>query len=214
MKHTILLTIAVVLSIFVFSQISYASSVTIDSYSGVWDDGGTKRIIPNCEVSFDIRFTNTSGLKIGGVANGFRVWTMGGSSFTPLIGDTINPAFVNGFDLGFALVHYSADGIGADTVGFGAASLGIAGLTIGYDDVVYRLTTGGVQDGEPLCIDRNLSIKMGLIILPPFRYLEMGVRSYKYFPILVWTRMFSSYTPSVYNSLYNSIYYKFYRYSY
>ncbi len=154
MKRRFLLTIAVTLSVMLLSNISFASSVTIDASTGIWDDGGTQKIIPNCEVTFDFRFINTDNT-VKGFTNPFRIWTTGGTSFTPLTADTILPGFTDNWDLGLFISYYSADGIGADTLSFGGAILpGGEGMPVGFNEVVFRIKTGGVQQGETLCLDK------------------------------------------------------------
>ena len=64
MKRLILLSVLFVVLVFAISQVSYASSISIDNITGVWSDGSTTYIIPNEEVTFGIRYINNSGMDI------------------------------------------------------------------------------------------------------------------------------------------------------
>lgn len=130
-----------------------AGSLSLDAVDGSWDDGTTTFIEPNKPINFYIRLINDNGLTIAGLSNGFRVYSP--SSFTPLVGETILPEFVNNFDLGFFVNYFSADGIGADTVGFAGAILFGEGMPIGFNDVPYKLSTGNIPVGDTLCIDSS-----------------------------------------------------------
>ncbi len=129
-----------------------ANSISLETISGdVWDDAGTTRVQPGGSVVFDLRLTNTSGLKIGGIANGFVVSADSGP-FTPM-SLTADPTFAGGWDLGFFVNNFSVDGAGADTIGVGAAIISGTGMAIGYDAVTYSITTGGLDSGATLCLD-------------------------------------------------------------
>ncbi len=160
MKLKIVFTITFVVLLLFISKISFASSITIDAVHGTWDDNGVMRILPNEEVSFDIRFTNNSGYGITGFANGYRIWTTGGTNFTPVSVEILDPYFPSYFDLVFAINIYS-DGILSDTVGIGGSILGTA-LPNGYDTLAYKIITGGVQEGETLCIDSTFYGQTGV----------------------------------------------------
>ncbi len=144
--------IILLLTLFTIQSIS-ASSLTLDAVTGSWSDSTGTYIEPNKPIDFFIRLTNTEGVIIDGLSNGFRIY--GPSSFTPLVGDTIIAGFTAGFDLVFAVNHFSQDGSGADTVGFGGSKLFGTGLPIGFDDVPYKLSTGNIAEGETLCLDSS-----------------------------------------------------------
>ncbi len=128
-----------------------ASSITIDNMTGTWDDAGTTKLIPGVAVVMDFRATNT-GDKVKGFTNPFVIYGPA-SGYTPAVGDTILAGFTGNWDLGLFIDHLSANGSGADTVRFGGAIIGGAGFPIGFDDVPFRISTGGVAEGETLCID-------------------------------------------------------------
>ncbi len=133
---------------------SHASSVTIDTVHGTWNDNGIMRIMPDEEISFDIRIANNSGYTMSVFANGYRVWTSGGTNFEPVSINMLDPLFPNLFDHVFGVI-INSDGIGTDTVGVGGSGLMGFGIPDGYDTLTYRIITGGVQEGETLCIDSS-----------------------------------------------------------
>lgn len=143
------------------SENAYTGQVIIEPYQGIWDDNGTFKIIPICPVSFNVRIINDNGVNVGGFATGFRIWTTGGTNFTPLSGDTLPVDFGGGdgwadiFDLNYYISCFSCDGIGADTIGFIGARLSGEGLPDGFNGLAYRLYTGNIQNGEVLCLDSS-----------------------------------------------------------
>ncbi len=151
MKRLILLTVLFVMLSF---AVSHASSISIDKVTCAWDTAGVVNILPNSPISFDIRYINNSGYDIAGITNGFRIWTTGGSSFTPISVEMLYPGFEDYFDLAFSIDIFS-DGVGVDTIGIGGSKLVGSGLPDGFDDVVYRIKTGGIEYGETLCIDSS-----------------------------------------------------------
>lgn len=155
MKRLISLSVLFVVLVFAISQVSYASSISIDHVTNVWSDGTTTYITPNEEITFYIRYINNSGMDMQGMANGFRVWTTGGTPFTPLNGEIVHTELFSLFDLGFGGNVFSADGIGADTLGIGGIASTGTGLYDGFNEIVLKLITGGVQAGETLCIDSS-----------------------------------------------------------
>jgi hypothetical protein len=132
-----------------------AQSVSVGATSGTWDDGGTIKIIPGAVVSFDLRLTNPLSEKMKGITNGFKIY--GPASFTAAQGDTIISGFADQWGTIFGIKHLSCDGVNIDTVGFGGATsasgTGSIGLPAGFNDMPYRISTGGVAEGETLCID-------------------------------------------------------------
>ncbi len=94
-------------------------------------------------------------MDIRSISNGFRVWTTGGTPFTPLNGEIVNTELFSLFDFTFQGDVYSADGIGADTLGIIGVALTGTGLYDGFNDIALKLITGGVVDGETLCIDSS-----------------------------------------------------------
>ncbi len=152
MKYFKLLLMLVILFI---GAVTHASSISIDNVTGTWDDGFTTYIIPDEEVTFDIRYTNYSSMDIKGMTNGFKVWTTGNSPFTPLNGELMYPGLTYLFDLVLAVNVYGANGTGADTLGMSGSALTGSGLYNGFNEIVLKLSTGGVQEGETLCIDSS-----------------------------------------------------------
>ncbi len=130
-----------------------ASSITLESTTGTWDTSGVVSISPGVPVTFDIRVTNTESEAIAGLTNGFVV-TASSGSMTALSGSMVDPNYAGFFDLVWSINEF-ADGNSPDTVGFGGSKLSGSGLPLGYDDVAYRLTTGGFTDGDSVCLDSS-----------------------------------------------------------
>lgn len=145
---------------FVFVIPLSAQEIYLDNVSGyAWDDGGTIKVIPGCPFTVNITIDNRNGIREGGFSNGFRVWTVGGSSFNPIVGDTVNDNGVSWhgerFTLTCAINCFGCDGQGSDTVGFIGAGFPtdegfIAGEVISG---AFAVTIDGIQNGETVCID-------------------------------------------------------------
>ncbi len=143
--------IILLLSLLTIQSIS-AGSLSLDAVDGSWTDStSTTYIEPNKPINFYIRVINDNAFAIDGLSNGFRVY--GPTSFTPVVGDTILPGYAANFDLIFAINPFSANGTGADTIGFGGAKLFGTGLPAGFNDVPYKISTGNVAESEILCLD-------------------------------------------------------------
>ncbi len=153
--------------------LAFAGSITIDHMDGVWDDGGTDRIEPNKPVNFFMRFTNNNGAAVEGMATAWKVYIQGvdestpapGGSYTPVTIDTMPliPGWVGYpfntimWDQGFSLTYFSADGSGADTVGINGLKSDGFGFEDGFDEVAVAIYTGGVAEGDILCIDSTFA---------------------------------------------------------
>ncbi|UCD17639.1 MAG: hypothetical protein JSV44_01695, partial [Candidatus Zixiibacteriota bacterium] len=111
-------------------------------------------IICGQPVTFEVHMFNDAGQDLIGIANGFEVYSLYGAQWQPLVADTAGGLDVY-FDLIVSTNYFSVTGSGADTVGFGAASIFPPHLPGGYDDVVLLIETQ-VDCSEPadfLCID-------------------------------------------------------------
>ncbi len=141
--------------IFIISSLVYGNSITLDYVEGAWDDGGTLKLIPGCDITFYLNYDNSDGPLQGGMTNGYKIWTVGGTPFKPVTGEfnTFDHPWETYFDKP-TVFHWSCDGIGADTIGFGGVVVFTGtGLPVDiyYDAIIIR--TGDVQFGETLCID-------------------------------------------------------------
>lgn len=123
-----------------------AGQVLLDHVEGAWLDGATYKINPNSPIEFHIRLINDDAQPITSLTNGFQVY--GPSSFTPANGYSVLDPGILIFQI---IIGPTNDGLGADTVGFTSGFFG--NLPVGFDDVVYVITTGNIAEGETLCLD-------------------------------------------------------------
>ncbi|KAA3637722.1 MAG: hypothetical protein DWP97_00300 [Calditrichaeota bacterium] len=153
-RITIYVFLLVVFVLFPFS--SFSGQVTLDHVYQSWDDAGVTTLIPGCdETAFYIRVNNNSENYIASFTTGFKVWTINGSSFTPITGEWLDPNINGYFDMVVAINPISADGVGADTIGFGGTRLFSTGLPPGYNEIAYVIRTGNFQEGETVCLDSS-----------------------------------------------------------
>ena len=153
MKRLILLTILSVFILPILPLTLQAQQIVLVPVEGTWNDGGVTRILPDKQVSFNIRFINNSGFQIKGFTNAFHIWTTGGTSFSPFNGELVYPGFSDLFDLVFNAGVLGADGNGKDTLYIGGSVITGEGLQNGFNEIVLKLVTGNIQNGETLCID-------------------------------------------------------------
>lgn len=156
-----------ILMVFVIKIITcdnlFSTSITLDSVDGLWP--GTTDIIEVDEpITFYLRITNDSTYNFYGIANGFRVYSPDGAQWSGTVADTLPIDFGGGdgwkdiFDLVYAIISFSTDGSGADTVGFWGASLFGSGLPAGFDAVAYTITIGPIDVsnyGKHICLDSS-----------------------------------------------------------
>lgn len=139
--------------------------VSIDKLGGLMS-GTTVRAGEN--MRFVIRFNNNTGVKCD-VANGFKLSSPDGATWDSTTIDTLGP-FVNGeatrfvpyFDIAFALLRGSPDGMGEDTVGIIAAGNQTKltrQMPNGYNDTVLSITAWfngkKTSAGKHVCIDTS-----------------------------------------------------------
>ncbi len=151
----------VLASLVVSFGLANAVSISVDNVTSTY--GTPDSIIAGAPVVFTMRYTNDRPYTIGGIDNAWKVYTMGGGSFTIPVIDTLPwPGSDGGgwttgdhFALIFAFTSgYGAnDGAGADTVGVGGAKSTGYGLPIGFDAPSVTIATGNIAEGETLCID-------------------------------------------------------------
>lgn len=112
-------------------------------------------IYTGMEIRFYIRMTNNTGSEILGLTNGFRIYSPDGASWINTEIDTTG-AITSGILGQQYLNSYSADGMVADTVGFGAFSILGTGIPDGFDDVILSISIGPfdvTNIGKTICID-------------------------------------------------------------
>ncbi|MEW6413294.1 MAG: hypothetical protein AB1483_12630 [Candidatus Zixiibacteriota bacterium] len=157
-KKAAVLLISAVMVLASFSLVS-AQSVVVDHVDGLNAGGG---IDDGAVLTFYMRLTGDATPHYV-ISNGFRVYG-DGLEWGGMTG-TLNPAykwdlsfgFPCFFDLGM-FINYFADGVGADTIGFGgAAGMYGTGLPAGFDDIGYWFTIGPVHgpQGAVLTVDSS-----------------------------------------------------------
>ncbi len=129
--------------------------------TGWWDNGGVSSVNTGAAITWNIHMMVSTD-NVTGATNGFRVYlsdTDGGAvdaagTFTAITWDTL--IYMKGYlDGGFYFNPKSADGVGADTIGFGGYSVDSAGIPVGFDMDAYSITTqvSAADEGRYLCID-------------------------------------------------------------
>lgn len=132
----------------VFAQ----GSVSLDHIDGLADSGIIKSGQP---IVFHMRLTNESGRDIAGSTNGFRIYSPDGAQWTPITFSPTGAVTKAMYDLGIFKNEFSLTGAGADTIGFGGASISGTGIPNGFDEVILTINTKvrDIYDGKTLCLD-------------------------------------------------------------
>lgn len=133
-------------------SLAVGQSLSLDHVDGLNATGGLEMGVP---VTFYIRVTGDNDAH-SGITNGFQVYSPTGAQWGSFVGDTTGTLGKAQFDGGFFISHFSADGIGADTVGFGAFRFFADGLPAGFDDTAYTIEIGPIDaayNGGQICLD-------------------------------------------------------------
>ncbi len=155
MKAAVLL-ISAVMVLASFSLVA-AQSITVDHVDGLvsateFEDGAV--------LTFHMRLTGDANAHFV-ISNGFEVagdglnWGGMTAALNPAYKWDLSFGFPCFFDLGM-FINYFADGVGADTIGFGgAAGMYGTGLPAGFDDIGYTFTIGPITGtaGSILTVD-------------------------------------------------------------
>lgn len=93
---------------------------------------------------------------IGGITNGFKIYSPDGATWTPPVGDTTG-GIGDPFDLFFAINYFSTDGIDADTIGYAGSRKFSPGLLPGYNEIAFliSLETQADDNGKTICVDSS-----------------------------------------------------------
>ncbi len=160
MKKMALILLTVIAGLFVVGNLG-ATSVTIDHVVGLYINDS----ITCGPITYYLRYTNDRDYPIGGIDNGFRIYTLGGAPFLIPEIDTLPWPGPDGggwttedhFGLIFSFTsgYGTNDGAGADTVGVGGAKGTGIGLPIGFDYPAVTITTGLLDVGDILCLDSS-----------------------------------------------------------
>lgn len=140
----------------------FETAITLDTVIGLKNEDS---IYAGQEVSFMLRLQNNLSQNIGGMTNGFVVYSPDGAEWGSTYGDTIGMVGGELFDLGCWINYFSVDGIGADTLGFAGVRLFGDGLAPGFNNVEYKITIGPIdssQIGKTICLDSTFFPPSGI----------------------------------------------------
>jgi hypothetical protein len=127
--------------------------ISLDHVDGLY---GPNSVQTGVLITFYIRFRNNTGDTLTGSTNGFRVYSPDNAQWQPITWDPVYPGLDTLYDLGVFFRPFGIDGSGADTIGFGGASLSdTTGIPDGFDEVVLSISTQVNQQYENrrLCLD-------------------------------------------------------------
>ncbi len=130
-----------------------AGEITLDHVDGQLDPGILDIDVP---ITFYLRYSNTTGDLVSGMTNGFHVYSTTGAQWSSFAGSSTGALGTTEFPNGFSITHFSADGMGADTVGLMAAGGSGSGMAPGFDDVVLTIEIGPIDaaySGDEICLD-------------------------------------------------------------
>jgi hypothetical protein len=127
-------------------------SFSVDSVDGL----NSGRIPTGGSATLYVRLSNSAGVDIGGITNGLRVYSPDGARWGAVVPDTTGVLGEEDFDLVWKILQFGVTGAGADTVGFAGSVMTGAGMTDGFDGIVYTLTIGPIPSGytnKTVCVD-------------------------------------------------------------
>jgi len=130
---------------------STANSIALDQVVGQFSPG----VLGVGTVTFRLRATVGTS-QVVAVSNGFRIYSPDGATWGTPVGDTLD-GFKGRFPDANVINYFSADGSGADTLGFMGFkfSPSSAGWPAGYNNVVFTITihTNTADAGKTICLD-------------------------------------------------------------
>ena len=133
----------------------FGQAFSVDNVVGLYN---TDTLKATDQVVFYLRMSNLdSGKNVAGIANGWRVYSPDGATWTQTTIDTVYHGFKDIFTLVFGGFAFSVDGTVSDTVAFAGSYLGGAGLPAGFNEIAYSVTIGPIDPstnhGKQICID-------------------------------------------------------------
>ena len=114
------------------------------------------RICIDNTIRFYIGATAGGSHDIGGMDNGFRIYSPDGAVWDTTIPDTIGTLGLAQFDFGYFVTSHNVTGSGADTVGFGGLNTQPEGMNRYFDTVAWVIEIGPVDpvyDRKTICLD-------------------------------------------------------------
>lgn len=151
MKRLSICVLSVLLSLLTVPVV-YASSVTLDHILGQPSYGS---VCTGTNIIFKFRLNNDTESPIGGLKNGFRVYSPNGATWSNTTGEWLVDCGV-WFDLACGVQPYGVTGSGADTIGFVGAKMMGSGVPAGTDTLAFMIAIGPIADidgGRTICID-------------------------------------------------------------
>ena len=135
-------------------SLGMTQSFSLENVDGL-HDGNPNEILADGSslVTFNIRLTNDDSYHAA-ISNGWRVYSPDGAEWTTTFPDTISWGWTGfnmntltwGFFDSWGINAHSADGLIADTVGFGGAIIQFSdGLPPGFDEIAYTITIGPID---------------------------------------------------------------------
>jgi len=109
-------------------------------------------------IEFPVRLSNTTGVVLGGMTNGLRVFSPDGAVWDTTLADTTGALGPGHFDLLVSASGFSADGSGADTIGLQGAAMQMPGMPVDFDEHAFTITIGPIPEGhggQTICIDSS-----------------------------------------------------------
>ncbi len=149
------LSLVILLSLVSWSSgVASDFAISLDSVVGLY---GPSSLNTNQQLTFYLRLTNNGTYPMKGITNGFRVYSPNGATWDTTVGDNdLGTIGSSDFDLIWVVNKFGLTGSGADTLGFGGATMSATGLLAGFDDTAFTITIGPIpaQDhGETVCLD-------------------------------------------------------------
>ncbi|HOP07687.1 MAG TPA: thrombospondin type 3 repeat-containing protein [candidate division Zixibacteria bacterium] len=146
-RHSILTAL---LLLFLIPITTAGQTITLDHFDGVIYDNILQ---VDTTVSFYFRYT-TGSESIGGIVNGYRIYSPDGASWTTSEIDTVGELGGAMLDLGVFLFKWP--GNGSDTVSCAGMVMVGEGIPAGFDDVSLAIRLGPLSEedyGKRICID-------------------------------------------------------------
>ena len=130
-------------------------SIWLDCVEGEDNFG---RLPANEIIRFIFAFENNYGDNIGGITNGFHIYSYDGATWYNTYPDTLNSLdWENSFNQYFQITAKSIDGMGADSVKFmGIADIFGGGLPFWFNDTAISIQIGPISPehiGKTICLD-------------------------------------------------------------
>ena len=156
-KTLVILSVLVLFSISLgWAQTPTIGNITIDHVDGLYGTS-TDSIQTGVPVIFYINVLNDSSFIVAGITTGFNIYSPDGATWGGTVGDTVYPGWGNFFTIKKAIGYFGVDGVGADTLGFGGAGVGV-GIPSGFDTIAFTITIGPIDinnHGKTICIDSS-----------------------------------------------------------